>query len=46
MKPYYDHAGIQIFLGDCREIQGKKKNDVIRDALYEKVEQCNAKPKG
>ncbi|CAB5229852.1 DNA methylase N-4/N-6 [uncultured Caudovirales phage] len=20
MKPYYDHAGIQIFLGDCREI--------------------------
>jgi DNA modification methylase len=20
VKPYYDHAGIQIFLGDCREI--------------------------
>jgi DNA modification methylase len=20
MKPYYDHAGIQIYLGDCREI--------------------------
>ena len=20
MKPYYDHAGIQIFLGDCRDI--------------------------
>jgi len=20
MKPYYDHAGIQIYLGDCREV--------------------------
>jgi len=20
MKPYYDHAGIQIFLGDCRDV--------------------------
>jgi len=26
MKPYYDHAGIQIYLGDCREILPRLPN--------------------
>ena len=29
MKPYYDHAGIQIFLGDCREILPTVTADVL-----------------
>jgi len=30
MKPYYDHAGIQIFLGNCREVlPGLPKVDLV-----------------
>lgn len=29
MRPYYDHAGITIFLGDCREILPDVKADVM-----------------
>jgi site-specific DNA-methyltransferase (adenine-specific) len=29
VKPYYEHAGIQIFLGDCREILPSLKADVV-----------------
>jgi hypothetical protein len=28
-QPYYDHAGIQIFLGDCREIAPALEYDVV-----------------
>lgn len=36
MKPYYDHAGIQIFHGDCREILPTlpKVDAVITDPPY------------
>lgn len=36
MTPYYDHAGIQIFLGDCREILPHlpKVDAVITDPPY------------
>lgn len=39
VTPYYDHAGIQIYLGDCREIlPGLAKVDVvITDPPYEIV---------
>ena len=29
MKPYYEHAGITIYHGDCREILPELKADVI-----------------
>ena len=29
MKPYYDHGGIQIFLGDCREVLPLVTADVV-----------------
>ena len=29
MKPYYDHAGIIIYHGDCREILPEIKADVV-----------------
>ena len=29
MKPYYDHAGIQIYHGDCREILPSIKADML-----------------
>ena len=35
MKPYHSEAGIQIFLGDCREILGDIKADaVVTDPPY------------
>jgi site-specific DNA-methyltransferase (adenine-specific) len=36
VKPYYDHAGIQIYLGDCREILPHlpKVDAVITDPPY------------
>ena len=36
MKPYYEHAGIQIYLGDCREILPSlpKVDAVITDPPY------------
>jgi len=36
LKPYYDHKGIQIFLGDCREIlpQLPKVDLVLTDPPY------------
>ncbi len=36
MKPYYDHAGITIFLGDCRDIipQLPKVDLVLTDPPY------------
>jgi site-specific DNA-methyltransferase (adenine-specific) len=35
MKPYYDHAGITIFHGDCREIlPGLKADVVVTDPPY------------
>jgi len=35
MKPYYDHNGITIFLGDCREILPTIKADcVVTDPPY------------
>ena len=29
MEPYYDHAGIQIWLGDCRDILPSLRADVV-----------------
>ena len=29
MKPYYDHAGITIYHGDCREVMGSMPEDSI-----------------
>lgn len=29
MKPYYEHAGITIYLGDCREVLGDLCADVV-----------------
>ncbi len=29
MKPYYDHAGITIYLGDCREVARQLVFDVV-----------------
>lgn len=38
MKPYYDHAGIQIFHGDCREILPQLDFDVvITDPVYPRL---------
>jgi len=35
MKPYYEHAGIQIWHGDCREIlPGLKADVVVTDPPY------------
>ena len=35
VKPYYEHAGIQIWLGDCREISPVLKADaLISDPPY------------
>jgi len=35
MKPYYDHAGIQIFHGDCREVLPQLDADcVVSDPPY------------
>ena len=35
MRPYYEHGGIQIFLGDCREIlPGLKADMVVTDPPY------------
>lgn len=34
MKPYYEHAGITIFLGDCREILPSLSGTVVTDPPY------------
>ena len=41
MKPYYDHAGIQIYLGDCREIlPGLPRPDAIVTDLPYGINAC------
>lgn len=34
MKPYYDHAGIQIFHGDCREVLPVDADVLVTDPPY------------
>ena len=37
MTPYYEHAGISIFLGDCREVLpglGKEQIAIVSDPPY------------
>ena len=47
MKPYYEHAGIQIYLGDCREILPSlpKVDAVITDPPYSEVTHLGARTK-
>jgi DNA modification methylase len=38
MKPYYDHKGITIYCGDCREILPQLEFDlIVTDPQYEKI---------
>ena len=42
MKPYYDHAGIVIYHGDCRDILPSLKADVVvTDPPYGIAHPCN-----
>jgi len=47
MKPYYDHAGITIYHGDCREILPEIKADVVvTDPPYGIGHRCNFHERG
>ena len=34
MKPYYEHAGITIYHGDCREILPLQTDAIVTDPPY------------
>ena len=46
MKPYYSHAGITIYHGDCREVLSAFPHDLAQLVLTDIPYNCSQESKG